>query len=122
MQQIKQHMADEAIFSFNSTVSDDAFYTSTKVFNHAYKYKNFVYASDHDFRKRKDTNSALSQFQNFRINGEPIFKQHSQAPAEMLKLPFLSIENVQSTYDRKLEVITDQNMISEFKYGRKLFN
>ena len=122
MQQIKQHMAEEAIFSFNSTVSDDAFYTSTKVFNHAYKYKNFVYASDHDFRKRKDTNSALSQFQNFRINGEPIFKQHSQAPAEMLKLPFLSIENVQSTYDRKLEVITDQNMISEFKYGRKLFN
>ncbi|MEZ0231930.1 MAG: hypothetical protein ACAH12_03750 [Methylophilaceae bacterium] len=119
---VKRHLNPRAIFCFNTTGSDDAFYTAAHVFDHAYRYLNFVYVSDHDFRESKDTQEALDMFRNFSVNNQMIFKENSDIPKHMLEIPFVSIQDVESKAGRNLEVITDMNMITEFKYGKKLFN
>ncbi len=121
LQLIKQHMAPSALMSFNSTGSGDAFFTASKVYAHAYRYSNFVYAADFDFRNRKDTALARDVYSRLQLNGQPLFEPNSIFVEKFLTEPFVTIEEAQYISNRPFEKITDQNMITEFKYGRPLY-
>lgn len=121
LQMMRAHMAPGAVLSFNTTGSHDAFYTATKVFSHAYLYGNFVYAADFDFRARKDTTATRELYQHLSLGGAPLFAPNSPAIERFATKPFVDIDTVQKSADRPLEQITDQNMVTEFKYGKPLY-
>lgn len=121
MREIKAHMAPGAVMAFNATQSADAFYTAAQVFQHAYRYINFVYAADFDFRQRKDSSEARAIFRRLRLEGEALFAPNSPEPERFLAQPFWSLEHDQKRAARPLQMITDENMITEFKYGRGLY-
>ena len=121
LQLMKIHMAPGAVLSFNATGSPDALYTASKVFSYAYRYVNFVYAADFDFRARKDTTATRQLYQSLSLGGAPLFVPSSPAIEQFLAKPFVGIETVQKTAQRPLEQITDHNMVTEFKYGKPLY-
>ncbi|MEW5823860.1 MAG: methyltransferase domain-containing protein [Pseudomonadota bacterium] len=116
MRLIKQHMGEGGVMAFNTTGSVDAFYTATTVFQSAYRYENFVYCADFDFRSRKDSSVARDVLLGLNVGGVPIF-QGGGVDRLMMK-PFVDISKVASDMERPLEVITDDNLITEFKYGQ----
>lgn len=120
LQLIKKHMASGAVMAFNATGSSDAFYTATQVFEHAYRYSNFVYAADFDFRERKDSTTAREIYTNINIEGVPLFNGDNELIEKYLGRKFIDIQLVQKLTERPLEVITDNNAITEFKYGLSL--
>jgi len=117
---IKHHMAPDAVMTFNTTGSDDAFYTATRVFSHAYRYINFVYAADFDFRNRKSSPRTRALYASLQLDGHPLFAPGSPAIDHFMALPFVTIEEAQRHAARPLETITDQNLLTEYKYGRRL--
>ena len=121
LQLMKLHMVPGAVLSFNATGSEDAFYTASKVFAHAYRYVNFVYAADFDFRPRKNTAATRQLYQGLQLGSAPLFAPHSPAIEQFVTKPFGSIEVVQKFYARPVEQITDHNMVTEFKYGKALY-
>lgn len=120
LQLIQKHMKLGAVMAFNATGSPDAFYTATQVFEHAYRYGNFVYAADFDFRERKDSNEAQEIYAQVSIEGKPLFAPDDPLIKKYLERKFVGIELVERLTERPLELITDKNAITEFKYGYSL--
>lgn len=117
---IKSHMADGGILAFNGTGSPDAFYTVANIFSNAYRYGNFIYAADFDFRKRKDTAIARNIYSKLTIDDKPAFSAEDPNIEKFLNERFFSIEEDEGAIGRGFEMVTDNNMITEFKYGRRL--
>lgn len=120
LQLIRRHMKPGAVMAFNATGSPDAFYTAAQVFEHAYRYGNFVYAADFDFRERKNSAEAREIYAQVNIEGKPLFAPNDTLINQYLAKEFVDIELVQRVSERPLEVITDRNAIVEFKYGYSL--
>lgn len=117
---VRSHMEDGAVMAFNATGSNDAFFTATHVFPHAYRYENFVYAAEFDFRSRKDDQISRSIWDQLTIDGYLLFQHNRELMSKYLDRRFIPIERVEQWSDRPLEVITDHNAITEFKYGASL--
>lgn len=117
LQLIKKHMNKDAVMAFNATGSPDAFYTATQVFKHAYRYGNFIFAAEFDFRERKDTKQARDIYKQVAIEGKLLFAADDPLISKYLETKFIDINLVQKVSERPLEVITDKNGITEFKYG-----
>ena len=121
LRQLQSHMAAGAILAFNATGSGDAFATAAEVFPHAYRYGNFVYASDHDFRPEKDSARARAVYRRLQLQGRPMFSSGSENVERFLAPPFVAISADRLASARPLETITDDNMLPEFRYGRLLY-
>lgn len=119
--QLKTHMMPGAVMAFNSTYSQDAFYTAYHVFGNAYRLNNFVYASDHSLKEMFFREENIQWLRGFKVNGNPIFSRNSDVPEKILDMPFVAYRDVSSSFERESELITDENMLPEFKYGKKLF-
>jgi len=120
---VRSRMTPGAVMTYNTTNSPDALYTAAAVFPHAYLYDNFVIAADFDWRTRFDDGKAVDELRRIRPEGKPLF-----SPAdESLMRYFLSrertttVEQAAAKAGRPLEIITDRNLIAEYKYGRPLF-
>ena len=93
------------------------------MFPHAYLYDNFVIAADFDWRTRLDAPEAIDALRRIRPEGRPLFSDSDEG----LMRAFLSrertatVEQATAKAGRPLEIITDRNLISEYKYGRPLF-
>lgn len=120
-EQVQRHMRPHAILAFNATGSADAFFTAASVFAHAYRYDNFVYAADHDFRDRKQSAAAAQTYASLQMHGQPLFAPNSPAIDRYLQRPFITVEQLQSHMPRPPELVTDRNMLTEFRYGRALY-
>ena len=120
LQIIKNHMNDGAVMAFNATGSADAFYTASQIFKNAYRYDNFVYAAEFDFQSRKNSDEARDTYSKIEINGEKIFKEKDKLIDVFLNKQFISIEQDKKMEGRPLEIITDNNGLTEFKYGKTL--
>jgi len=116
LQVIQKHMAPGAVMAFNATGSPDAFYTATHVFEHAYRYENFIYAADFDLRPRKDGDTARKIYSDLKIEAEKVFP-NPDLIERYLNKRFFSIEQEARIAGRPLEIITDNNGLTEFKYG-----
>lgn len=118
---IRQHMTDEAVLTFNTTGSPDALKTATEVFPHAYLYSTFTIAAKHDWRERLADPKAVEHLMAIKPEGRPIF---TDADKDLIE-SFLSLAQtrelaeVESRAGRRAEVITDRNLITEYKYGRR---
>ena len=116
---VKAKLNPDGVFAFNSTWSPDAFFTVSSVFKYAFVYGNFVYAADHELLPRIP--QAKERLLELTDNGVPVFDPNSKgdqdAIAALINKPTETIDQVIAKTPRKLEIITDQNMITEFKYG-----
>ena len=117
---IHQHMTDDAVLAFNTTGSPDALKTATEVFPHAYLYSTFTIAARHDWRKRLADPKAIEHLMAIKPEGRPLF---TDADKDLID-SFLSLAQtrdlaeVERRVGRRAEVITDRNLITEYKYGR----
>lgn len=116
---LRKHMHPGAILAYNSTDSPEAFKTATTVFPYAYRYENFIVASDFDFRSMLDTAQGRMRLKALQLDGKPLFPPGSETTVEkFVTTPFVTIETVAAGLRRPLEVITDRNLLTEYKYGR----
>lgn len=120
---LRDRLAVGGILAFNATGSGDAFYTAGEVFPHAYRYRNFVYASDHDFRYQLvNVRGRLSDLRDREV---PVFDLNSSAHLKSIdalaNISFVSIGESNLQIGRPPELITDENMIIEFKFGKSIF-
>lgn len=120
---IRDHLNRGGLLAFNATGSSDAFFTASRIFPHTYRYTNFIYAGNYDFRN--ENVHAKMRLSTLMLENKPVFSFSDQndlnAINTMMGVPFESIEEVKAASTRMLEEITDQNMLTEFKYGRQLF-
>ncbi|CAN7708803.1 spermidine synthase [Acidovorax sp. LjRoot118] len=122
MEIVKHRMAEGAILAFNATGSGDAFYTAANVFPNVYRYKNFVYAANFDFRAQKNSRRIKDLYSALKIQGKEFFNSGSISKIdEFLNEPFVELDLAQKAATRKFEKVTDQNMLTEFKYGEALY-
>lgn len=121
---LKTHMNEHAILSYNTTDSPDAFKTADAVFDHAYLYENFVIAADFDWRQKLFANNAVEKLAQLKMDGKLVFPAKSENVINsFLHLPTRSFQDVETYYDnfgRNIEIITDRNLITEYKYGKQL--
>lgn len=117
MELVKSSLAQGGIYAFNTTGSKDAHFTAASVFKKSYRWSNFVYSSDSDFIKTPDeiAKTILKQYENW---------PYDDLSEEMLKgvfsaKNFIPIGDELTNSNRALEIITDDNMIVEYKYGLK---
>ncbi|HEY4340102.1 MAG TPA: hypothetical protein VGM97_09170 [Steroidobacteraceae bacterium] len=121
--EMKSHMQPGAIATYNTTGSLDVLRTAQEVFPNTFKYHNFVYVSDHDIRVPPQT--VLARLRDCRIGDRPAFQpQHYEPGGVAYKLAHKGAEPTRADLAGKAgtmtEVITDQNMLSEYRHGLKI--
>lgn len=119
MQLIQQHLSPQGVMAFNATGSVDAFYTASQVFKHSRRYVNFIYAADWDCFAQTNSPQAWASLSSLIIDGKPAFKADSLQPKKFSDIPFVSIEQDIKKLGRLPEAITDDNMLVEYKWGRR---
>ena len=120
LQLVKRHMEPGAVITYNATGSPDVLRTAESVFAHAFRYVNFVTASDHDFRPLvRDGEAALLRVT---LDGQPLFDPSNDADRKFIQRtlsePFVSMAEDRRGLAREPEIITDWNMITEYRYGK----
>ena len=118
MQLAQQHLSPEGVLAFNATDSVDAFYTATQVFKHVRRYVNFVYAADWDCFLRTSVSESWETLRDVTIDGKPAFKADSLQIRKFAGTPFVTIQHDLKKLGRAPEVITDDNMLVEYRRGR----
>lgn len=118
---LKTHLKKEGILAYNTTSSPDALKTAAQVFSHAYLYSNFVFAGDFDWRAKLHEKKAEKKLTQLLLDGKPLFQPHSEKLIQhFLNIPLVSVNELEIKFKRPLEVITDKNLITEYKYGLEL--
>lgn len=130
LKMIKSHMNWHAVLTYNTTDSLDAFKTAGNVFSYAYLYLNFVIAADFDWRKELHAPDAKQKLIALTMDGHPLFPVGSDKIIyHYLNLPLISFKTAAAKYDnlsnllflnKPIEIITDRNLISEYKHGKQL--
>jgi len=125
---VKTRMKSDSILFYNTTQSADAYYTASQVFPHTYKYKFMVLNSLQpikldNFNNIKNNFCKLIRYSNKSY----VFKEGEQcslAADIILKTPLVPYDQIDFSKfsDHHPELITDDNMITEFKYGKRLLN
>ena len=121
---LNTHLNPEGVLFYNSTNSLDAYHTARSVFPYVYKYKNFVMASQQTIdAKYPHIPDQLCQLIDHKTQ-KPLFPDHAsctKAAEEITKNEFIPYNAIDfSQLHREPEIITDDNMITEFKYGKGL--
>jgi spermidine synthase len=127
LQLIKQHMKPQAILTYNTTYSPDALATAAHIFSHAYLYENFVVAAAFDWREHLHDAAAIQKIAALSLDGHLLFPAGSEKVIKaFLMEKTVPVAELQDFYkkmrSRHLEVITDRNLITEYKYGHRLFD
>ncbi|MCK6412480.1 MAG: hypothetical protein L6Q55_08680 [Azonexus sp.] len=119
MELMRGSLAPGGMLAFNTTASYDAFRTAAEVFPHAYLFRNFVYAAEHDFRQQLPYLS--ERLQQFKLNGQPLLpatEAYEKARTQLATIKFIELRQIADIFPRPLQTVTDQNMITEFRFGR----
>ena len=121
MAETRAHLAQGGVFVFNTTESPDAAWTAASVFPFVRLFLNSAYCSDHDFTRGLDSRS--DRLYSLTDRGERVLKaeleQDRAAVDKMLRnARFTDPADRVRHAGRTVEVVTDHNMITEFRYGR----
>ncbi len=118
--QLRAHLNPGGIVYYNATGSDHVVKTAGSVFRHAYLYGSFALAADHDVRD--DMAALAGRVWTVRMDGrpalDPAIAADREAVRRMLALPLRTLEQIEASAERPLEVITERNMLTEYRYGR----
>lgn len=122
MSLVSERLAPGGLLAFNATGSDDALATAASVFPHAYRWSNFVYAAQHDFRAEKDAAEAMHRLSALAVDGQPLVPlaeaPYRAAVARIQAESFVDRMQAEAEARRNLEVIDDLVMQTEFRFGR----
>jgi spermidine synthase len=119
---VRSRMAPGALLTFNTTGSTDALYTAASVFPHAYLYDNFAICTDYDWRLALEKPESVRELLKVSPESTPMLSLQEDGVAMARR--FLSRERAASVEElapkdaRPPEIITDRNLITEYKYGR----
>ena len=119
--EIKQHMAKGAVLAYNATSSPDVLKTAATVFRQTYQLQNFVVAGDDIVIP--SAQGASTRIAAVQQAGKPDLLPSASGPPQLIadwETAFVPIAELERVSSRPLEVITDQNMLTEFKYGRSV--
>jgi spermidine synthase len=116
LQVMRQHMLPGAVLAFNSTGSEDAYKTAASVFGQVYRLRNFVVAGD---------TLALPDEAEIVHRLEPLIDVSranvlAKVHADLGHFTIFDERQAAQAAGRPLEIITDQNMLTEYKYGAPL--
>jgi spermidine synthase len=122
--EVKQHMNPGAVMAYNSTYSWDVFRTASVRFSNVYRYGNFVVAGDGISVPNDD--EAIRRIAALRTtSGRALVDINDVKVLDKLRRnlrefkPYNEAE-LEALAKRPLEVITDQNMLTEYKYGESI--
>ncbi len=108
-------MAPGGLLAFNATGSANAHWTAAQQFHYSYRWSNFIYASNDDFkvtpeqiaarlmRRYRPDNWSAEQLQYPQLQN--LFSQHQ----------FIDIQQEAQIQQRKLQLITDDNLLPEYQ-------
>ncbi len=121
---IKQSLVPNGVVYYNTTQSLDAYYTAQSIFDYVYQYKFFVLAANRPVVIDKVMiENNLCQLKNYKTK-QPIFDSQlkcQEAAEVIMSNPLLPYRNIDmASLGRAPRVITDNNMITEYKYGKGL--
>ncbi|WP_231084866.1 fused MFS/spermidine synthase [[Haemophilus] ducreyi] len=118
----KQHLTDNGFIYFNTTDALDAYKTSQAVFPHVYAYENMSSASLKPIAvpTTPEVHRALANLKWH--DGRHIFNspaEIAEGTARIVNTPLIPYKDIDfSPLKRPAKIITDTNMITEYKYGR----
>ena len=118
MKTIKSHLAPHGVMAFNATGSVDSFYTAAKTFDFSARYVNFIYGADWDFRAEAKDRKNWERMRDVKISGADMFSANSKKIENFYKTSLVDLEQAAQGLKRPPEVITDDNMLTEFRYPR----
>lgn len=123
LRQLQQHLNPGGIVAMNTTGSLDVYHTAGTVFAHVVRYRNFVYMSDAPLQQRPD---AAALLRACRIWQAPAFTEAAFAPdgvaGKLLAAPLMpgAAYVAQEAGGRAPRVITDLNLVPEYRHGSGL--
>lgn len=121
LQELQRHLAPGGIAAMNTTDSLDAYATALAVFGQVARYRNFAYMSDRPLQRHPGAEAALRAC---RIDARPCLGDALFEPRgigwQLLNAPLLDAREHlrQSQSVDPPGVITDLNMLNEFRHGR----
>jgi spermidine synthase len=119
---VSRHMAKGAVLTYNSTEAPDVLKTASDVFAFARRRKSFILASDHDFTADLRSRESFNRMMALRVDGKRLFPEGSDALlAGYVDVHLETLDEEERAAKRPLELITQDNMLTEYKYGRSLF-
>lgn len=120
----KRHLKDGGVIYFNTTGSIDIPYTTAHVFKYVTTYGNFIAASDSPFPE--DFELKKNSLEKFSLDGRPVFDPENRfLQNELHTLAAYDLSNRRARISQGSDLsylITDDNLASEFKTGKKLFS
>ena len=115
---LKGHLREGGVLAYNSTGSTHVFATAERVLNDVYRYANFVVAGERI--EIADPNESLRRILTMSFaQSQAINPTDDVARRKAASLPgnFKKFSTVSKPVDDGAEIITDQNLITEYKYG-----
>ena len=119
MEILKRHLTPEGVATFNATGSMDAFFTASKVFPHVRRYENFIYVAEWDCFAKMEQRSAWLGLTSVKVDGGQGLSAESDRLHEFIKIPFVQIDEDLKHAKRPPELVTDDNMLVEYRYGKR---
>ncbi len=121
---INNHLAPGGLATFNSTGSLDAFYTASKIFPSVWHYGNFIYGSPINLRTRvADGMKSVCRI-DFKLLGLPDCNDASMRSSLQVmlskKMKSWSEHVAEEVLPYQPEIITDDNMLTEYRRGKWL--
>ena len=113
----RQHLNAGGVILANTTGSYDVFTTVQSVFPDVYRYTNFVFASDHPLEK-----DMPRLWQVRRPDGklfQPGETNPSSVMARLATVPLEPAAQFLARHKTAGEIITDDNLLSEYRHGRR---
>lgn len=119
MQLVNRHLSERGVVAFNATGSVDAFFTASTVFKEVRRYQNFIYGANWDPFVSAQRPEAWDVLKKVSVDGKPGFPVGSVKIEKYSRIPFVDLTLDLKRLGRPPEVITDDNMLVEYKYGRR---
>lgn len=116
---LSRHLSTDGVLTFNATGSPDAFYTASTVFPEVRRYQNFIYGANWNAFLFANDKDAWNILRKIAVDGRPAFNPDSKKISTFAAIPFVKLEEDLIRLDRAPEIITDDNMLVEYKYGKK---
>ena len=115
--EVKKHLEPGGVVISNTTGSFDVLASAQAVFGHAYRYSNFVYASE------QPLTATLSGLWNVRRpDGDPFSRDDKRKGGVAALLASARLEPTQEFIARRhanAQIITDDNLLSEYRDGER---
>jgi spermidine synthase len=115
---IQSRLNENGVFYFNATRSPEVFLTVTKVFKNALLYYDCVVASDSEIGLSNSmTIDRLSRMKNSNGPVLDVLGDDMKYINQMLAEPLITYDHYKERIHRDVDIITDNNPVSEYKHG-----